>query len=125
LQIERKYDKEYLMKKPTDPPWELVVLNSPAPDWTSTSFVIRAPQAPGGLAVLIGTGDKEEERANAELILEASTKRKLFRPAVMAALRSIVLEYARQPGSKTEVWEDILSGDVIHLGELLNVVTQL
>jgi hypothetical protein len=109
----------------TSAPWELIILREPAPDWTRTSFVIKAPQAPGGIAVLIATGDLDEERANAELILEASTKRKLFRPAVMAALRDIVLEYARQHGSKTEVWEDILSGDTIHLGELLNVVTQL
>jgi hypothetical protein len=57
----------------TPTPWELIPFKLAAVvenDWTQSSFAIRAPGAPGGIAVTIG-GLGEEEKANAELIVKA------------------------------------------------------
>lgn len=53
----------------TKGPWELVELSEPS-DVMSGSFVIRADEAPGGLAHTIG-GLGGEERENAKLLLAA------------------------------------------------------
>jgi hypothetical protein len=42
-----------------------------------------------------------------------------FRPVEIAALRSILVNYALQP-DHVEVWEDVLSGDSVTLGELMS-----
>lgn len=54
----------------TAEPWEIVELDSPTEDWTGSSFVIKSPEAPGGVAITIG-GVGIEERSNAVLIKNA------------------------------------------------------
>ena len=41
-------------------------------DWTGTSFIIRAKDAPGGIAVITGGLGEEEEEANAALYAAAT-----------------------------------------------------
>ena len=51
----------------TPGPLTIVELDVPLDDWTGASFVLRAPTAPGGVAIIMGGLGKEEERANAKL----------------------------------------------------------
>jgi hypothetical protein len=59
------------MAKPTAGPWEKITLAGSLDDWTGARFVIRAPGAPGGLAIIMGGLGSEEEEANADLIVDA------------------------------------------------------
>ncbi|HTH42875.1 MAG TPA: hypothetical protein VL498_06905 [Terracidiphilus sp.] len=81
-----------LALKPTAAPgWEVLELEAPIGDWTGARFIIRAPGAPGGLAVLMGGLGEDEERANAKLIATAGNyheKVVLTLQAAMNALRS-------------------------------------
>lgn len=56
----------------TPQPWELTELEGALDDWTGTRFVIRAPEAPGGVAILMGGLGETEERANAHLLRTAA-----------------------------------------------------
>jgi hypothetical protein len=58
--------------KSTPGPWQKVELIAPLDDWTGARFIIRAPRAPGGVAIVLGGLGKEEEEANADLIIAAA-----------------------------------------------------
>ena len=76
---------EDVVSQPTAGPWEVIELE--AISFTAvmySKFVIRAPGAPGGLALTIG-GLGEEERANAKLIATAGTYRGKIDTALHAA----------------------------------------
>jgi hypothetical protein len=62
------------MGKPTEGPWEKVILERPLADWTAAQFVIRAKRAPGAIAIIMGGLGREEEEANADLIVAAANK---------------------------------------------------
>jgi hypothetical protein len=56
----------------TPQPWELLELDAAIGDWTGARFIIRAPEAPGGIAILMGGLGEIEERANAHLFRTAA-----------------------------------------------------
>jgi hypothetical protein len=74
---------EDVVSQPTAGPWEVIELEAITAVMDS-KFVIRAPGAPGGLALTIG-GLGEEERANAKLIATAGTYRGKIDTALHAA----------------------------------------
>jgi hypothetical protein len=106
----------------TKTPWEVVEFSEPMNDWSGARFVVRSTSAaPGGIALVIGGLGEAEERANAKAILKGG---EVSRPAMAAALRSIVLDYARMKGH-VEQWEDILTGDTATIEEVFAVVLDL
>ncbi|HET6220160.1 MAG TPA: hypothetical protein VFE27_24240 [Acidobacteriaceae bacterium] len=105
----------------TKPPWEVVKFSAPLGGWSGARFVVRAPDAPGGIALIIGGLGEAEEGANAQAIAKAGM---LARPAMGAALRSIVLDYARF-SDHVETWEDVLTEDKITIEEVLAFVLEL
>jgi hypothetical protein len=67
--------------KHTEPPFEIVELSEPLDPTWQTRYIIKAPDAPGGVALTIG-GIGEEERANASLFRAA--------PDMLEALEAII-----------------------------------
>lgn len=60
------------MLQPTKAPgWEVVEFETRLTDWSGAGFIVRAPSAPGGIALIIGGLGDNEERANAKLIATA------------------------------------------------------
>jgi hypothetical protein len=55
----------------TSGPISITKLTTPGEDWTGTRFILRAKDAPGGTAAIMGGLGKEEEKANAELYAAA------------------------------------------------------
>lgn len=108
----------------TKAPWGVKEFNQRLPEWSGAKFVVIGPGAPGGIALVIGGLGEEEERANAELIAKAGNNAWLFKPAVGAALRQLVLDHTRSQ-DHTEVWEDILTGDTVTIEQLLTLVLGL
>jgi hypothetical protein len=85
------------MKRPTAGPWEKITLAGSLDDWTGARFVIRAPGAPGGLAIIMGGLGSEEEEANADLIVAAAKD-----DETLEYLKEIIRRYiegACDPGS--------------------------
>lgn len=108
----------------TRAPWGVTEFNERLPSWSGAKFAVTGPGAPGGIALIIGGLGEEEERANAKFIARAGNNAWIFKPAVGAALRAIVLEHMRS-NDHTEIWEDILSGDTVTIEQLLTLVLSL
>jgi hypothetical protein len=62
----------------TPGPIEVLDLKEHMKDWTGSRFVLRAPEAPGGVALIIGGLGEEEERANADLYAAAPGMHKVL-----------------------------------------------
>jgi hypothetical protein len=98
----------------TPTPWEIVELGGALDDWTSAHFVIRAPGAPGGLAVIMGGLGEVEERANANLIntaadlLAACKAQHDAIDILFARLISIDREFL--PSKSGKPWDALLAG---------------
>jgi hypothetical protein len=108
----------------TRAPWGVKEFNERLTEWSGAKFVVNGPGAPGGIALIIGGLGEEEERANAELIARAGNNAWVFKPAVGAALRQLVIDHMRS-ADHTEVWEDILTGDTVTIEQLLALVLSL
>jgi len=107
----------------TRAPWGVTELNDRI-EWAGSKFIVTGPGAPGGIALIVGGLGEEEERANAELIAQAGNNAWVFKPAVGAALRQLVIDHMRNP-DHTEIWEDIISGDTVTIEQLLALVLSL
>lgn len=84
-------DTELQLKPTAAPGWEVIELDAAIDDWTAAHFIIRAPNAPGGIAAVIGGLGEAEERANAKLIATAGNYHErivLTLKTAMMALRS-------------------------------------
>ena len=63
--------KRLLPSGATGGKWEVSQLSKPMDNFTGSQFIIRSPEAPGGVAVVMGGLGKAEEEANALLMARA------------------------------------------------------
>ncbi len=69
----------------TPGPWIVIGPVGPIGDWAGSSFFVRAPKAPGGVAALIGGLGEVEEQANARLVGSAPALWECVRKAIQLA----------------------------------------
>jgi hypothetical protein len=83
----------------TQGPLEVIAFGSPTADWVGAQFFVRAKDAPGGTAAIMGGLGKAEEKANAELYAMS--------PRMYAALHDIRMNNAGTAERKRG-WDEAL-----------------